>query len=242
MQSPNKSFSKGLHVLKEVIRSDKPLTANVLCQRLHIDKSTMSRLVTTLMAEDFLEYKGDSKEIILSDILRKIVNKDDREKIILKTQTLLDDIFYITNEAAYLAVVDNNQSLYLNQIDKSTRVIKTRDSIGFHSPLHVNAFGKVLLAFSDEVDLQSLDLKKFTSNTITSITKLQKEIELIKQRGYAIGSEEYEFGLKSVAVPYFNKRNEFQAAVGASGLSVRLEDETLHKFGQEIFKAVHGYM
>jgi IclR family KDG regulon transcriptional repressor len=131
LQSPNKSFSKGLHILKEVMRSDKPLTANVLCQRLQIDKSTMSRLVTTLMAEDFIEYKDDTKEIILSDILRKIVNKEDRDKIVLKTQTLLDNIFYITNEAAYLAVVDNNQAIYLNQVDKSTRVIKTRDSIGF---------------------------------------------------------------------------------------------------------------
>ena len=130
-QKQNKSFSKGLHVLKEIIRSDKPLTANVLCQRLTIDKSTMSRLITTLMSEDFIEYKDDSKEIILSDILRKIVNKDDREKIILKTQTLLDEIFYITNEASYISILDNNQALYLNQIDKSNRVIKTRDSIGF---------------------------------------------------------------------------------------------------------------
>ena len=100
----------------------------------------------------------------------------------------------------------------------------------------------MILAFDDKIDLEKLNLKKFTSNTITSITKLQKEIDSIKQRGYAIDSEEYEFGLKSVAVPYFNKRNEFQGAVGVSGLSVRLEDETLHKFGQEIFKVVNGHM
>lgn len=239
--SKNKSFSKGLQVLKEIMSCNKPITANVLCQKLQIDKSTMSRLITTLMDEAFIEYKGDSKEIILSDILRKIVYKDDREKIVEKTSALLDEIFYLTDEASYIGILDNNATLYLNQVDKSNRVIKTRDSIGLHSPLHSNAFGKVLIAFSSNINLDSLDLTKFTSNTITSVTKLQKEIEIIKQRGYAIGDEEHEFGLKSLAVPYFNKQNKFVGAVGISGLSVRLNSEKLHKFGEEILKLSKTY-
>jgi DNA-binding IclR family transcriptional regulator len=239
--SKNKSFTKGLQVLKEIMSCNKPITANVLCQKLNIDKSTMSRLVTTLMNEDFIEYKGDSKEIILSDILRKIVYKDDREKIVEKTSALLDEIFYLTDEASYIGILDNNATLYLNQVDKSNRVIKTRDSIGFHSPLHSNAFGKILIAFSNQVDINSLKLTKFTSNTVTSITKLQKEIEKIKETGYAIGNEEHEFGLKSIAAPYFNKKNEFVGAVGISGLSVRLDEEKLHKYGEEILKLSNAY-
>ncbi|WP_320033890.1 IclR family transcriptional regulator [Halarcobacter sp.] len=237
----NKSFSKGLQVLKEIMSSNKPLTANVLCQKLEIDKSTMSRLVTTLMKEDFIEYKGDSKEIVLSDILRKIVYKDDREKIVEKTSALLDEIFYLTDEASYLGILDNNATLYLNQIDKSNRVIKTRDSIGLHAPLHSNAFGKVLMAFSNDINISSLSLTKFTSNTITNIEKLEKQLEEVKEKGYAIGDEEHEFGLKSVAVPYFNKQNKFIGAVGISGLSVRLDEEKLHKYGNEMLKISKGY-
>ncbi|WP_072680334.1 IclR family transcriptional regulator [Arcobacter sp. LA11] len=241
MQSQNKSFTKGLQVLKEVMGTNKPITANILCQKLGIDKSTMSRLVTTLMSEDFIEYKDNTKEIVLSDIVRKIVNKDDRDKIIEKTSALLDEVFYLTNECAYIGILDNSSTLYLNQIDKSKRVLKTRNSIGLHSPLHSSGFGKVLIAFSNEIDIDNLELTKFTSNTITSVGKLQKEIDLIKERGYAIGSEEHEFGLKSVAVPYFNKKNQFVGTVGISGLSVRLEDEVLHKYGQEIFKLVNSH-
>lgn len=241
MHRQNKSFKKGLQVLKEIMQSGKPLTANVLCQKLIVDKSTMSRIITTLMMEDFIEYKDDSKEIIVSDLVRKIINKDDREKIIERTNNLLEEIFKLTNEASYLGILDNNETLYLNQIDKSNRVIKTRDSIGLHAPLHSGAFGKVLMAFSN-VDIEKIELTKYTSNTITSITKLKKEIELIRERGYAIGNEEHEFGLKSVAVPYFNKQNQFVGTVGISGLSVRLEEKTLHKFGQEIFKLSNNYM
>ncbi|AXX87032.1 transcriptional regulator, IclR family [Malaciobacter marinus] len=242
MQKQNKSLSKGLIVLKQIMASTKPLTANILCQKLQIDKSTMSRLITTLMNEDFIEYKSSTKEIILSDILKKIIHKDDREKIVEKTSGLLDEIFYLTEECSYIGIFDNNSVLYLNQVDKSKRVLKTRNSVGLHAPIHTNGFGKAILAFKEDINLETIELKKFTSNTITSITKLKKEIELIKERGYAIGNEEHEFGLCSVAVPYFNKKGEFVGTVGVSGLTVRMDEQKLHEYGQKIFKLVNPYV
>jgi DNA-binding IclR family transcriptional regulator len=242
VQKQNKSLSKGLMVLKQIMASTKPLTANILCQKLQIDKSTMSRLITTLMNEDFIEYKSSTKEIILSDILKKIIHKDDREKIVEKTSGLLDEIFYLTEECSYIGIFDNNSVLYLNQVDKSKRVLKTRNSVGLHAPIHTNGFGKAILAFKEDINLETIELKKFTSNTITSITKLKKEIELIKERGYAIGNEEHEFGLCSVAVPYFNKKGEFVGTVGVSGLTVRMDEQKLHEYGQKIFKLVNPYV
>jgi DNA-binding IclR family transcriptional regulator len=239
LHSQNKSLTRGLQILKEVMTSKKMLTANILCQKLEIDKSTMSRLIKALIVEDFIEYKDNSKEIILSDLMKKIVAKDDRDKIVEKTRVLLDEIFYLTNECSYFGVLDNNAVLYLNQIDKSKRLLRTRDSIGLHAPLHTNAFGKVIMAFTDNFNIINIELEKFTNNTITTTNRLQKELDLIKERGYAIGSEEHEFGLKSVAVPYFNKKNQFVGTVGISGLSVRLGDEDLHKIGQDIFRIVN---
>ena len=234
----SKSLTKGLVVLKEIMTSKNPPTATLLCQKLNIDKSTMSRLITTLIKEGFIEYVEHSKDIVLSDMLNKTTQKDIREKIIAKTSGLLDEIFYLTNEASYIGVLDNQSVLYLNQVDKSNRVLKTRDSIGLHAPLHSNAFGKTLLAF-ENIDLSSIEPKKYTSNTIVSIKRLQKELDLIKQRGYAIGDEEHEFGLKSLAVAYINNRREFIGAIGISGLSARLDERTLHKFGQKIYRLLN---
>ena len=220
------------------MKSTKPLTANQLCQIHDIDKSTMSRLITTLVSEGFIEYIENTKEIILSDIMRNISQKESRDKIVEKTRALLDEIFYLTDECSYVGILDNNAVLYLNQIDKSNRVLKTKDSIGLHAPLHANAFGKILLAFNN-VDLKTLDLKKYTSNTITTVTRLQKEIELVRQRGYAIGFEEYEFGLFSIAVPYFNNKREFVGTIGISGLSARVNQEKSHELGKKIFNLVN---
>ena len=46
------------------------------------------------------------------------MNKDDREKIVEKTQALLDEIFYLSDECSYIGIIDNGSVLYLNQVDK----------------------------------------------------------------------------------------------------------------------------
>jgi DNA-binding IclR family transcriptional regulator len=215
--------------------SSEPLNATKLSLKLNIDKSTMSRLITTLMKEEFIEYKEGSKEIILSDLMRRLSQKQSREKLIQKTNKLLDEIFYLTNEASYLGILDNNSVLYLNQVDKSNRVLKTRNSVGLHAPLHTNAFGKIILANCD-IDLNSLNLKKFTAKTISNVSRLKKEVDIVNKQGYAIGDEEHEYGLKSLAVAYFNNLGEFAGVVGISGLSIRLDNALLHQWGKKILE------
>jgi len=65
---------------------------------------------------------------------------------------------------------------------------------------------------------------------------LQKEIETIKSRGYAIESDEYEYGLSSVGIPLFSKDNEFLGALGVAGLSARIDTQKLHEFGVSILR------
>jgi len=47
------------------------------------------------------------------------------------------------------------------------------------------------------------------------------------------------FGLKSLAVPYFNGQGNFIGAVGVSGLSVRLDERTLSEYGKQILRMVN---
>lgn len=235
MQNQNKSLTKGLQVLKEILYSDKPLTAITLCQKLDIDKSTMSRLITSLMNEGFIKYLGNSKEIVKADVLEIMNAKATRDILIQRSQKILEDIFNLTDECAYLCVKENESILFLNQVDNSSRVIKMRNSVGIYAPLHCTALGKAVLSFS-EMDLKSMDLKEYTHKSIVKPRYLQKEIEQIKTRGYAIESEEYEYGLSSVGVPIFDNENELLGAIGISGLTARLDEKKLHEYGVEILK------
>ncbi len=235
MQNQNKSLSRGLKILKVILFSDKPLTAISLCQELDIDKSTMSRLITSLMNEGFIKYLNNSKEIIKADLMDSMTLKAKRVILVEQTQDLLEDIFNLTQECTYLAVRENNSLIYLNQVDNSTRVIKMRDTKGLLAPLHCTALGKILLAY-DNIDISQINLTSYTKNTLTKIRFIKKELENIKKNHYAIGSEEYEYGLSSLAVGIFDKDKNLLACVGISGLSSRLDNNKLHEYSKAILK------
>jgi len=227
--SQNKSLTRGLQVLKEIMNNETSISANELCLKFETDKSTMSRLITTLIQEGFASYVENTKEIVYTDVMGTLSKKRREDQIVKQTVSLLSEVFTQTDECSYIAIYDNDMLLHLNQIDNSNRILKNRDSIGFHSPLHATAMGKVILAFGKDIDTSKLELSEFTRSTITNPKRLQLSIHTIKELGYAIDDEEFEYGLRAVAVPYFSKKGEFIGAIGVSGLAARLDTERLQE-------------
>jgi len=204
-----------------------------LCKHLNIDKSTMSRLISTLNTEGFITYLENSKEIIPTDMLENTTKKTKIELIVKKTKALLEDIYFHTGECSYVGIFDDYNILYINQVDNSNRVLKTRNSIGLHAPLHTNALGKSLLAFGN-YSLDKVKLNEYTHNTITTKENLESYLKEVRNRGYAIDHEEYEYGLRCVAVPLFNKENILIGSVGISGSASRLSLQKLDEYGKKI--------
>lgn len=238
--STNKSFTKGLQVYKEILNYDKPILAKQLCKKLDIEKSTMSRLLKTLEEEGFITHLEKSNEIIATDITKPTNSKTRIELIVKKTNSLLEEIYSSTNECAYLGIFDNYKVLYLNQFDKSNRIIKTRNKIGLQAPLHTNALGKSILAFGN-FDLEKVKLNSYTHNTITSLKSLEDTLKEVRENGYSIDDKEYQDGMRCVAVPLFNHQSILIGAVGISGTKDRLTLEKSHKSGKVLLDIVNKY-
>ncbi|AXH12549.1 IclR family transcriptional regulator [Halarcobacter bivalviorum] len=236
MSTQLQSLTKGLQVYKEIINYGKPILASALCERLDINKSTMSRILQTLKEEDYITYLDNSNEIIPKSLEDKTTQKTKIQILVEKTKPILENIYELTNECAYFGVFDDYKVLYVNQLDKSNR-IKTRNSIGLQAPLHTNALGKSILAFGN-YDLELIKLNHYTHNTITDISFLEKTIDEVKENGYSIDNSEYQDNMCCVAVPLFNHENILIGAVGISGLKERLSLEKLNFLGKEISKLV----
>lgn len=232
-----KSLSKGLKVYRFIVDYGKPILAVTLCEKLQIDKSTMSRLLKTLKDEDFISYLENSNEIIANEISYKTNQSTKIELLIKKTKTLLEEISLETDECAYLGIFDDYKVSYINQIDLSNRELKTRNNIGIQANLHTSALGKSILAFGN-YDLEKIKFNQFTNNTITNIKKLESDIEEVKKRGFSIDNKEYQDGMCCVAVPLFNQENILIGAVGISGNSTRLDKNRLKNIGETISNIV----
>jgi IclR family transcriptional regulator, KDG regulon repressor len=240
MSSSIKSLSKGLKVYRFIIDFGKPILAVTLCEKLQIDKSTMSRLLKTLKDEDFISYLENSNEIIANDISNKTNQATKIELLIKSTRVLLEEISKQTNECAYLGIFDDYKVSYINQIDLSNQKLKTRNNIGVQVNLHTSALGKSMLAFGN-YDLEKIKFNQFTNNTITDIKTLKNEINQVKNKGYSVDNKEYQDGMCCVAVPLFNKENILIGSVGISGNSARLKANKLDEIGETISNIVSKY-
>lgn len=88
---------------------------------------------------------------------------------------------------------------------------------GTRWPLHRVATGKALLAFLDEADRKRLfaDLEwtKTTPRSIASPDAMRRELDLVRQRGWALDDREILEDTSCIAAPVFDGRNHVVAAI-----------------------------
>ncbi len=101
-----------------------------------------------------------------------------------------------------------------------TKEIEIGVRVGSTLAMHASAQGKIFLAFSRLAGLDQLggtELARFTERTTTSKAVLAKEIESVRQQGYALAPEEVLPGINAAAVPVFDQNATLVAALAIVG-------------------------
>jgi IclR family KDG regulon transcriptional repressor len=112
--------------------------------------------------------------------------------------------------------------------------------VGGRHPAYASAMGKVLLASLPperiEATLQGRELAALTPRTITDKTALQRELEQIRVRGFALDDEEAFPGIRCVAAPIRDQSGRVVAAVSATIPVQRLGDQRVHELAQLVME------
>lgn len=200
-----------------------------LVRAVGLNKTTAYRLLTALEAEGLVERGGSEGYRLGPELLalgaRALGGHDLREA----ARGELTALARKTRETAYLEVRVGGETLILDEVMGSHRV-GTTPSVGTRWPAHATSTGKVLLAALDDEGLDALlkpPLAALTPRTITDPLELRRELQRVRERGYATGIEELEPGFMAVAVPVYARDGRVVAAAGIGGPRVRLDPERL---------------
>ena len=124
-----------------------------------------------------------------------------------------------------MAILQENRAISIEKYD-SPQPVGLDARLGGVMPLHCTGVGKTLLAFQSEDVLnqvaQSPGLTRMTSHTITNLSQLHKELERIREQGYAVDHEEAVEGLRCVAGPVFDHNGRVVAAFSVAGPATRM--------------------
>jgi len=226
------SLARGLNVLKLMADMGHGVSVTALADQLGVNKATVSRMLHTLMNHGFVEKASDGRRFQLGPALVRLSRAViDRLELREVAKPYLKQLVELTGECAHLAIFAQGQALYIDQVE-SDASLRVNADVGHMAPLHCTALGKVLLAFGKYPIPEKLD--KRTSQTCDSTEQLKNELSGIRQKGFAVDNEEYDSGVRCIAVPVFDYKGDVAGAIGISGPAARLKPEKVPDVARQV--------
>lgn len=219
---------KAIQLLRAFTRDEKKLSMTELHKKTGIGKSSLQRLLSTLVHERFLMKDEETKQYSLGMelfFLGSLVEKNDA--FLSVAIPVMERLSQTTKENISISMIDQNERRCIYNI-ASQHELSALTYIGNTSPLYAGASAKVLLAFqSDDFIrryLEQVEFKPITDITVNSADSLIEDIKTIRKQGYAISYGERIKGAMSVSVPIRNRFMEVFAVLTVTLPNVR-EDE-----------------
>jgi IclR family acetate operon transcriptional repressor len=224
------SVDKALAVLRAFDGADAELGVGDLARRTAINPSTVSRLLSSLVAGELVEYRQETGRYRLGLGLLPLASLV-TARLDLRTiarphlQALVDH----TQETASLSIFGDDQAVTIDFVP-SPRSVASVVQLGRPSLVHCTAVGKVLLAYqSPEVGDRALarPLPRFTPRTLVDPASVLAELAQVRAQGYATAEEEREPELNAIAVPLHGPQGAVLAALGVQGPAHRFDRAAL---------------
>jgi IclR family transcriptional regulator, KDG regulon repressor len=197
-----------LRVLEVFTAQDQDLALGDIAARVQLPKSSVHRLVATLLAHRFVEQDTPTRRYRLGIRLFELGSAAIHERgLQTAARPVLAHLGAQTGETCHLAVLSGIEAVYVDKIDGPSSIIMS-SRVGRRAPSHATSIGKALVAWAEDDTLNQVrnhPMASFTSNTITTIEAWEAELATVRGQGYALDLEEFEEGLCCVAAQYANR-------------------------------------
>jgi IclR family KDG regulon transcriptional repressor len=232
-----KTLQKGLELLLLLGERDARLGAMTLSKLLRMPRSTTYRLLRTLKDSAFVEADSSQRGTYTLGpaILRLAEAARGRISIIDCARPEMEQLQKVTSESVGLHVIRGNQSVCVARLD-SSRQVKLSFQLWTGNYLHAGAPAKLLLAHAGEGRLKAVvgevGLPALTGRTIVSPAKLERELQAIREAGFAISYGEVDADAVAVAAPILNSSGFAVAAISVAGPAARIDQGKAEAFAE----------
>lgn len=219
------SIERAAAILRSFAAAESELGVTELSKRIDLHKSTVSRFLSALQREGFVEQNPETGKyrlgLRLVSLASVVLNGMDLRHV---ARPSLETLAEVTRETVNITVLDGDECVNIDRV-ASPRPIRYVGWIGRRTPPHCTSTGKVLLAFASMEERDRIlpaQLPSLTSKTITNRDVLERELARVREQGYATAHEEFEEGLSAVAAPLRDHTGDVVATVSISGPTYRI--------------------
>lgn len=194
---------------------------------LGISKAVVHRILTSLRDRDLVVSDPTTRKYSLGPAVLALAASY-RSHLDVRPMALeaMERLTASTNETATLSIRSGFHRTYTDQVTPPVEVRMTVQ-IGRPYPLHAGSSSKAFLAFLPEDEqnqfFESESLDQLTPITVTDSAALRRELDQIRQQGFAVSLGEREAGAAAVAAPVFDREGPV-AVISVCGPLERMRD------------------
>ncbi len=229
----NLSVMKALDIIEFLANENNtPQRMCDIAAALGMNVSTVSRFLSSLAARGYVRADSDSGRYCLSLKFCTIADSVNRNSQLYSLALpVMREISRTVNESVCLAVEQNAMVEYIGVVPAAGQMMQTLQRIGNRAPMHCTGIGKLLLCghSPEEIDqiLEEKGMTAFTPHTIADRELLFRELDRVRERGYAFDNEECEIGARCIAFPIYSPGGQLMAGISVTGPIFRLTDEKI---------------
>jgi IclR family pca regulon transcriptional regulator len=227
------SLRKGLDVLTSFSRQHSKLTLSEVARLTGSSPASARRSLHTLHALDYLESDGKRFWVAPRALLVAHAYIASRPTPQL-AQPLLDALAERTRQSASMGKLLDDDVIIIAR-STARRSLSTGLGIGSRLPAYCSALGRVVLASLPPAEaarrVRSMKRVALTEKTIHEADAVLERVERCRREGWAGADGELELGVRSMAVPVFDREG---GSVGGLSISVRAERLTMAEFRDEL--------
>jgi IclR family transcriptional regulator, acetate operon repressor len=223
----NDAYLHRVVALLDAFRNEEnAVSAAELARRLDLPRSTVHRIVASLLAEGLLERHG--AKVRLGVRLFEIGQRVPRQRVLRDAaRPYLHDLREATGQTVHLAILEGSQVVYVD-ILTSPASPPLPSRVGGRLPAHVTGVGKAMLAFSPPETVRGVldggqPLPRVSERSTVAPGLLASELGRIRQAGVAYDREESGPGVVCAASPILGPGGEVLGALSVSGWSTRVD-------------------
>lgn len=235
------ALQKALLVLDAIVEQNQPVGLPDISARVQLARQTVHRILTQLELLGLI-IRDPSRDRFtvgprLSHLSLNVLRSSNNRTPV---RLILTDLVEQLQETCNVGILDGMEYVYIERIECDWP-LRIHLQAGSRVPAHCTAGGKLMLAHLRYDTLmhclQIAPLEKYTKNTLTDISKLQSQLDQIKEQGYSINNEEYTEGLMAIGVPIRDSKQVVLAALAVHAPVSRLSIEKGLQYMDQLQKA-----
>lgn len=240
IDSQTGTLGKALAILDEIASSHEPLRFTDLLKRMGQPRGSLHRQLSHLLEEGMICLNEETGTYELGVRLLNFASVSWSRNTLRQTaEPFLNRLHELTNETVHLAVLRGDRVVYLDKVE-SCQAVRMHSQIGNTSPIYCTGVGKAMLSVLDDEQVAELakriEFKRFTEHTLADANALIREVQEIRQQGFAEDREEHEVGIRCVAAPLTTAQHQLRGGISVTVPVFRLQAGQLEQWQQWVME------